>query len=251
MSGHSKWANIKRTKAKVDEQKGKVFSKVAREIIVAVRKGGPSPEGNFRLRTVIQKAREANMPVDNINRAIQKGAGDLEGASFEELTYEGYGPGGAAVLVEALTENRNRTASEVRYIFSRNGGNLGEAGCVGWMFTRRGLIALTKRDVGVGEDDLLLQALEAGAEDVQQEGDNYEILTAPEQLDAVRQALERAGQKVSAADITLVPQSTVELRGSEAQRMLRLMETLEDHEDVQRVHSNFDIPEDELARLQP
>lgn len=255
MAGHSKWANIKRTKAKVDEKKGKVFSKMAREIMVAARFGGPNPDGNFRLRTAIQKAREANLPADNIQRAIQKGAGGLDGQQLEELTYEGYGPGGVAVMVEAMTDNRNRTAAEIRHLFSKYGGNLGETGSVGWMFQRKGVVEVPRARLTLTEDDLMLLALEAGAEDVRWpedpdggggDGDHgdeseptYQVICAPEQVESVRASLERAGVPVGGAEVTMIPQTTAEVDGEEQQKLLRLLDALEDHDDVQRVHANF------------
>lgn len=254
MAGHSKWANIKRTKAKVDEQKGKIFSKMAREIMAAARFGGPNPDANFRLRTAIQKAKEANLPAENIQRAIQKGAGGADGQQLEELVYEGYGPGGVAVMVEALTDNRNRTAAEVRHLFSKYGGNLGESGSVAWMFARKGVLEVPRAGLKLSEDDLMLLALDAGADDVRpaEGGDAeaaYEVLCPPDRTEAVRSALERGGVPVRSAEVTQVPQSVVEVGGEDAQRLLRLLEALEDHDDVQRVHANFDLSEVELQRL--
>ncbi len=249
MSGHSKWANIKRTKAKVDEKKGKIFSKMAREIIVAARQGGGNPEANFRLKTAILKAKEYNLPADNIARAIAKGTGEAGGADYEEIVYEGYGPGGVAVLLEIMTDNRNRTASEIRHIFSKNGGNLGETGCVSWMFSRKGLVTVDKEG-SPSEEELMLTALEAGAGDLGDEGEVFEVTCPPESLEPVRDALEKAGAKIAGAEITMVPQNYVELRGDEAAKMLKLVDTLEDHDDVQKVHANFDIPDDEMARLE-
>lgn len=248
MAGHSKWANIKHRKAKVDAQKGNLFSKLGRELMVAARQGGANPETNFRLKVAIQKAREANMPMDNISRAIQRGAGGLEGAAYEELVYEGYGPGGAAVMLELLTDNRNRTAAEIRHLFSRYGGNLGETGCVSWMFRRKGLLMIDRADLRMEEDDLLLLALESGAEDVRTEGDTLEVLSAPEDLEKVKQSLEEAGVKLASAEITMLPQGTVKLEGEVAARMLKLMDALQDHDDVQEVYSNFDIPEGEMEK---
>jgi len=248
LAGHSKWANIKHRKARVDAQKGNLFSKLGRELMVAARQGGANPETNFRLKVAIQKAREANMPMDNINRAIQRGAGGLEGAAYEELVYEGYGPGGAAVMLELLTDNRNRTAAEIRHLFSRHGGNLGETGCVSWMFQRKGLLMIDRADLRLEEDDLLLLALESGAEDVRTEGDTVEVLSAPEDLEKVKQSLEEAGVKLTSAEVTMLPQGTVRLEGDEAARMLKLMDALQDHDDVQEVYSNFDIPEGEMEK---
>ena len=248
MSGHSKWANIKRTKAKVDAEKGKAFSRVARDIILAARRGGGNPDANFQLRTAILKAREVNMPADNIKRAIQKGAGELGGATVEELIYEGYGPGGAAVMLEILTDNRNRTAGDVRFIFSKSGGNLGETGCVGWMFNKKGVITVDREETSLSEDDVMMAALEAGAEDMRAAEDAYEILTAPEDLETVRQTLEKAGLTAASADVSLLPTTTVELTGEDAQKMLRLIDMLEDHDDVSNVYTNADISDEEVER---
>jgi YebC/PmpR family DNA-binding regulatory protein len=247
VSGHSKWHNIRIKKQKVDLARGKLFSKVAREIAVAAREGGPNPEGNARLRTAIERAREVGMPNENIQRAIQRGAGGAEGASYETVTYEGYAPGGVAVLVEALTDNRNRTAADVRSLFSKHGGTLGELGSVAWMFDRRGMILVDRSKVA--EDDLLLVALEAGAEDVRTTPEAYEVVTAPEQLYKVKQALEAAKIPVQSADVTMVPKSTVRVEAREAKQVLALMEALEDHDDVQRAYANFDIPDEILQQV--
>lgn len=243
MSGHSKWATIKRKKAKVDAQRGKVFTRLAKEIIVAARQGGGDPDGNIRLKTAIQRAKEANIPNDNIMRAIQKGTGELGGSNYEEITYEGYGPGGVAVMIEIMTDNRNRTAGEIRYIFSRNGGSLGETGCVAWMFQEKGLIVVEKADNERDEDDLMLLALDSGADDFKADDDSFEITSEPGELQAVREALEKAGVKIALAEVTMVPQSTVKLEGKEAEQMMRLTDTLEEHDDVQDVYANFDIDE--------
>lgn len=248
MSGHSKWANIKRTKEKVDAAKGKAFSRVARDIIKAARRGGGNPDANFQLRTAILKAREVNMPADNIKRAIQKGTGELGGAAVEEFYYEGYGPGGAAVMLEILTDNRNRTAGDVRFIFSKNGGNLGETGCVSWMFNKKGVISVSREDAKQSEDDVMMAALEAGAEDMRADEDSFEILTAPEDLEKVRLSLEQAGLQAASADVTLLPTTTVELTGDDAQKMLKLIDMLEDHDDVSNVYTNADIPDEEVER---
>ncbi|HXF82596.1 MAG TPA: YebC/PmpR family DNA-binding transcriptional regulator [bacterium] len=247
MSGHSKWHNIRIKKQKVDLVRGKLFSKFAREIAVAAREGGPNPEGNARLRTAIERAREVGMPNENIQRAIQRGAGGSEGATYETVTYEGYAPGGVAVLVEALTDNRNRTAADVRSLFSKHGGTLGELGSVAWMFDRRGMILVDRSKVA--EDDLLLVALEAGAEDVRTTPEAYEVVTAPEQLYRVKQALEAAKIPVQSADVTMVPKSTVRVEAREAKQVLALMEALEDHDDVQRAYANFDIPDEILQQV--
>jgi YebC/PmpR family DNA-binding regulatory protein len=243
MAGHSKWANIKRKKSKIDAQRGKLFTRLSREIIVAARNGGPDPDGNMRLKTAIQKAKEANIPSENINRVIQKGAGEVEGVSYEEFVYEGYGPGGVAVLLEIMTDNRNRTAGEIRHIFSRNGGSLGETGCVAWMFEQKGLLIVEKADNSINEDDLMLIALEAGVEDFKVEDDSYEITTAPADFHKVKEELENKGVDLAMAEITMVPQTTISLSGSDADMMVRLLETLEEHDDVQNVYANFELDE--------
>ena len=240
MSGHSKWATIKRKKAKTDNQRGKLFTKLAKEIIVAAKQGGADPDGNMRLKAAIQRAKEANIPNDNIQRAVQKGAGSAGGDNYEEIIYEGYGPSGVAVMIEILTDNRNRTAGEVRHLFSRNGGNLGESGCVSWMFDKKGLIVVEKKDTLL-EDDLLMAALDAGAEDMKTEEDSYEIYTAPQDLDSVKESLLGQGIALADAEVTMMPQTTVSLTGKEAEQMIRLMDALEDHDDVQDVYANFDI----------
>ncbi|HEU4797571.1 MAG TPA: YebC/PmpR family DNA-binding transcriptional regulator [bacterium] len=247
MSGHSKWHNIKIKKQKVDQVRGKLFSKVAREIAVAAKEGGADPDGNARLRTAIERAREVGMPNDNIQRSIQRGAGGGEGANYEALTYEGYAPGGVAVLVEVLTDNRNRAASDVRSTFTRHHGTLGAAGSVSWMFERRGMIVVDKTKVK--EDDLLLVALDAGADDVRTSADAIEIETPPEQFFKVKQALEAAGIPLQSADITMVPKSTVRVEGRDAKQVLALMEALEDMDDVQRAYANFDIPDEILQQV--
>jgi len=241
MSGHSKWSTIKRKKAKVDAQRGKIFTRLAREIMVAARQGGGDPEGNARLKAAIQRAKEANIPNENILRAIQKGTGELSGESYEEIVYEGYGPGGVAVLLEIMTDNRNRTAGEIRHIFAKNGGNLGESGCVAWMFQKKGLIVLDKEGSGPGEDELMLAALEAGAEDFKDEGDSFEVITEPQDLQVVKEALEKIGAVIQFAEVTMVPQSTVKVEGKDAEQVLKLMDMLEEHDDVQNVYANFEI----------
>jgi YebC/PmpR family DNA-binding regulatory protein len=247
MSGHSKWHNIRLKKGKMDAERGKIFTKLAREIIVAAKEGGGNPEANARLRLAVQKARDASMPQENIKRAIQRGTGELEGVNYEELTYEGYGPGGAAVMVDVLTDNKNRTVAEVRNIFSKPGGSLGESGCVAWIFDPKGLISVPKD--GLDEDTVMMAALDAGAEDVRSEEETFDVITSPEGLPAVRQALTDAGIPFTLAEVTMLPKSTVELKGKEAQQMIRLMEQLEDHDDVQHVYANFDIPENVMAAL--
>jgi len=248
MSGHSKWANIKHRKAKGDAQKGNIFSKMAKEIIVAARHGGGNPDSNLRLRIAIQKARDLNVPWDNIQRAIKRGTGELEGIQYEELIYEGYGPGGVAIMVDVMTDNRNRTASDLRYIFSKNGGNMAESGSVAWMFRKRGHIAVDKGGK-VSEDDLMMVALDAGAEDFTSDDEEvYEVVTLPEDLYKVKEFLESKGGRCSSAEVTMLPQTTVSVAGREAEQLLRLMETMEDHDDVQKVYANFDISEEELAK---
>lgn len=242
MSGHSKWANIKHRKGKMDAIRGKITTKISREITVAARAGGADPAGNMRLKLALQKAKENNVPKDNIQRAIQKGIGTLEGGNYEEIVYEGYGPGGVAVLLEIMTDNRNRTAADIRHLFAKHGGNLGEAGCVSWMFDKKGLFLVDKD--GVNEEDLMLIALEAGAEDIKSEDDQYEITTAPDDWEQVRAALETAKVQTASAQITMVPQTEVSLAGDDAVKMLKLIDALEEHDDVQEVYANFDIPED-------
>ena len=247
MSGHSKWASIKHKKAAVDARRGKVFTKLIKEITVAARLGGGDLEANPRLRTAILAAKANNMPQDNIQRAIKKGTGELPGTSYEEASYEGYGTGGIAVLVNIFTENKNRTLSEIRYIFSKNGGSLGEAGCVSWLFEKKGQILVEEGKVD--EDELFMVALEAGAEDVRKDGSTYEIITQAKDFEVVKKALEAHGVEVSVAEITMLPQTTVKLESKQAQQMLKLMETLEDHDDVQHVYANFDIPEEVMAEM--
>ncbi len=245
MSGHSKWHNIKIKKSKTDQQRGKLFSKLAREIIIAAKAGGGDPAGNVRLRAAIDRAREASMPNDNIQRAIQRGTGGGEGVSYEEMTYEGMAPGGVAVLVQVQTDNRNRTASEIRNIFTKAEGSLGAS--VGWLFEKKGVITIKKS--AAAEDEVLSKAIDAGAEDMKVTSDEYEITVAPEEFTRVKQALEAAGYALSSADITLVPKSTVPVAGKDAQRVLRLLETLEEHDDVQHVYANFDIPDEVLEQV--
>ena len=247
MSGHSKWAGIKHKKSKVDAQRGRLFTRLIREITVAARLGGGDPAGNPRLRDAIDKAKAGNMPQDNIIRAIKKGTGELEGVNYEDCVYEGYGPQGVAVLLEAVTDNRNRTTAEIRKIFSRFGGNLGDVGCVGWMFDKKGLIQVTAK--GVDEEQLLAVALEAGAEDVRTEEQTFEVVTAPTDFDGVKTALEQGSFPIEQAEVTMVPQSTVHIEGKTAEQVLRLMDELEDHDDVQHVYANFDIPEKIMAAL--
>jgi YebC/PmpR family DNA-binding regulatory protein len=243
MSGHSKWSTIKHKKGAQDARRGKLFSKLSRAIIVAAKEGGGDPSANLALQNAVEKARSYSMPKDNIERAIARGAGaDADAAAFETVVYEGYGPSGVAVLVEALTDNRNRTASDVRHVFSKHDGNLGTAGAVAWLFERRGLV-LVPAD-GVDEDELTLAAAEGGADDVAQDGSSFQVTSAPDQLSAVRQAIEAAGFTVDSAELTMVPKTTVAVEDeAAAKKILRLMDALEENDDVQDVYSNFDIPE--------
>lgn len=239
MSGHSKWAQTKHKKAVIDARRGKIFSKLIKEITVAARLGGGDPEANPRLRAAIENAKAYNMPAENIRRAIQRGTGEIPGTHYEEVVYEGYGPGGVAVMVEVTTDNKNRSASEIRSIFSRHGANLGEAGCVSWMFQKKGLISVDKDKAS--EDELMAIALEAGAEDFRVEEDACIIYTLSRDFENVKKVLQDRRVPLGYADITMVPQTTVKLEGEEARKMLRLMETLEDHDDVQNIYANFDI----------
>ena len=248
MSGHSKWSTIKRQKGVTDAKRGALFTKVAREISVAARQGGGDPDANYRLRLAVEKARSVNMPSDNIRRTIEKATGGGEADQFEEIVYEGYGPGGVAVLVEAATDNRNRTAAEVRSIFTKTGGQLAGSGAVAWQFEPRGLIAVT-RGAQIDPDEVELAAIDAGAEDVESDDVTIEIYTSPGELEAVRKALEGAGVPVDSAENTMVAKQTVELDSNKARQALRLVELLEDLDDVQRVTANFDIPEDVFAEV--
>lgn len=247
MSGHSKWASIKHKKSKEDAKRGKLFSKLIKEIIVAARMGGGDPQGNPRLRNVIERAKEANMPQENIERAIKKGTGELPGESYEECTFEGYGPGGVAILIEATTDNRKRTASEIRHIMSKHGGNLGEAGCVSWIFSKRGLITIDANKID--EDKLLDISLEAGADDVRKVEDTYEIITSVNNFEKVRSALAAHNITYNSAEITFIPQTTIKLEGKEAEQMLRLMDALEEHDDIQHIYANFDIPTEIMEQV--
>jgi YebC/PmpR family DNA-binding regulatory protein len=250
VSGHSKWSSIKHRKGAADAKRGQLFSKLSRAIIVAAREGGPDPEGNSTLATAIQKARDNSMPKDNIERAIARGAGlGADGqAAFEQVTYEGYGPNGIAVLVEALTDNRNRTSAEIKNIFAKHEGNLGTSGSVAWLFERRGVI-LVDAD-RVDEDEVMLAAADGGADDVVREGSSFQITSPPEELQGVRRALEAAGIQVESADLTMLPKTTVEVvEEASARRLLRLMDALEDNDDVQDVYANFDIPEGVLEAV--
>ncbi|MBO8136529.1 MAG: YebC/PmpR family DNA-binding transcriptional regulator [Desulfotomaculum sp.] len=242
MAGHSKWANIKRKKAKVDAQRGKIFTRLTKEIILAAKLGGGDPAGNLRLKTALEKAKEANLPKDKIERAIMKGTGQLASSNLEQIVYEGYGPGGVAVMLNITTDNRNRTAGEIRHIFSKHNGNLGESGCVSWMFERKGLLVIDKEKAGVNEDDLMMLALEAGAEDIKVEDDVYEIFTSPDDFTDVYKNLEEK-IPVSEAEITMVPQNTVKLGPEEAEKAIKLLEKLEEHDDVDDVYSNLETDE--------
>jgi YebC/PmpR family DNA-binding regulatory protein len=247
MSGHSKWSSIKHKKGAADAKRGKLFTKLARAITVAARDGGSDPEGNAALATAIQKAREASMPKDNIQRAVDRGSGvGADAEAIERVVFEGYGPGGAAVLVEALTDNRNRTSAEVRHAFTKHNGSLGEPGSVAWIFEKRGVLTVDAERHG--EDDLIA-AIDAGAEDVRAEGDVLRVLCEPRDLSAVREALEAAGVEVGSAEPALEPKSTVEVKGNEAKALLNLIEALEDDDDVNEVHANFDIPDEVLQQL--
>lgn len=249
MSGHSKWAQIKHKKASADAKRGKVFTKIVKEISVAARLGGGDLSGNPRLRTAIEKAKEVNMPSDNIKRAIMKGTGELPGVSYEESVYEGYGSGGVAILIEILTDNKNRTSSELRHIMSKHGGNLGEAGCVSWMFEKKGYIIIEKTKID--EDTLMSVALDAGAEDMRNypKEDNYEIITMPEDMNKVKASIEASGIPVSLAEITMLPKSYATLEDKQAEQMLRLVEALEDNDDVQNVYTNFDVPDEVIVKV--
>jgi YebC/PmpR family DNA-binding regulatory protein len=244
MSGHSKWATIKHKKAATDAKRGRVFTRLIREISIAARQGGGDPDSNPRLRTAIAAAKNENMPGDNIERAILRGTGQLEGEQYEEVIFEGYGPGGVGMLVKAVTSNRNRSVGEIRHIFSKHGGNMAEAGAVSWQFHRKGDIVVPKG--AADEDRIMSLVLDAGGEDLRDDGSSWEIVTPPETFDAVREALEKAGIKPASAEIAMLPQNYIKLTGAEAQQMLRLVEALEEHDDVQHVYANFDIDEKEL-----
>ena len=247
MSGHSKWSSIKHKKAATDAKRGKIFTKLIKEITVAARMGGGDMEANPRLRTAVQAAKAENMPKDNIERAIKKGTGELEGVSYEEISYEGYGPGGAAVLVESLTDNKNRTVADIRSIFGKNGGNLGENGCVAWMFDKKGYIVVERS--AVDEDTLMETALEAGAEDIREDDSNYEVITEPGEFEAIKEAIDTASIAYIDAEVTMLPQNTTNLTGKEAEQMVRLMEMLDDCDDVQKVYTNADIPEEIINNI--
>jgi YebC/PmpR family DNA-binding regulatory protein len=247
MSGHSKWSSIKHKKAARDAKRGKVFTKLIKEITIAARLGGGDINANPRLRTAVTTAKAQSMPNDNIDRAIKKGTGELGGGRLEQVSYEGYGPGGVALILDVLTDNRNRTVSDIRFILSRHGGNLGEAGCVAWMFKKRGIIAVD-RDAA-DEDRLLEIALEAGADDVVSDADSFQVLTAPEHHSVVREAIEQAGIAIAHGEVAMIPENTVKVTGHQAEQVLKLVEDLEDHDDVQSVAANFDIDEEVMAQF--
>lgn len=245
MSGHSKWHSIKHKKGALDAKRGKLFTKFIKEITVAARSGGGDPEGNARLRKAIADAKAGNMPNDTIDRAIRRGTGEEEGVHYEEITYEGYGPGGVALLIQSMTDNRNRTVAEIRHLFSKNGGNLGESGSVGWMFEKKGYIVVEKS--AKSEEELFDLVIEAGADDLRDDEGNFEIITSPEAFDKVLAAIKGAGIEPQVAEVEMVPQNYIRLEGADARQMLKLMEALEDHDDVQKVSANFDISEADMA----
>jgi len=248
MSGHSKWASIKHQKGVTDARRGQLFTKLTRELIIAAREGGGSPDMNFRLRLAVQKARDSNMPMDNIDRAIKKGTGEIEGGALVELTLEGYGPGGTAIMVNALSDNRNRTVQEIRNIFTRNGTNLGESGCVSWIFDTKGIITIKAE--GVDADELALSAIDAGAEDVKVEDDYVEVYTTLDKFETVRKTLEEQGVNIETSEISMIPKTTVELDEKNANQALKFMEKLEENDDVQNVYSNADFPDSVLESYQ-
>ncbi len=247
MSGHSKWATIKRKKAANDAARGKMFTRLIKEIQIAAREGGGDPENNPRLRLAIQNAKSANMPADNIKKAIMRGTGEMEGVHYDEITYEGYGPGGVAILIEVVTDNRNRTVAEIRHLFSKYNGNLAENGSVAWKFSRKGIIHVPST---YNEEDLLLTIIDAGAEDLKAEGDVYVISTPVDKFDAVKKALEENSIEIIESNLTMIPQNTLKIEGKEAEQVLRLMEAFEDHDDVQNVYADFDIDDTVMEKLQ-
>jgi YebC/PmpR family DNA-binding regulatory protein len=244
MSGHSKWASIKHKKGAIDAKRGKIFTRLIKEISVAARIGGGDQSGNPRLRQAVLAAKAENMPKDNIERAIKKGTGELEGVSYEEVSYEAYGPGGVAVLIDCLTDNKNRTVADLKHIFDRHGGNIGSPGCVSWIFEKKGVIAFDKGKIE--EEKLLEVALDAGAEDVSQSGDQFEVLMKPNDFEKIKKAFDSLGLKYSLAEVSMIPQNTVRLEGKKAEQMLNLMEALEDNDDISHVYANFDIPDEVL-----
>ena len=239
-----KWENIKRSKGKLDQERGAIFSRITKDIMKATKEGGPDPEANIRLKTAILAARKANMPNENIQRAVARASGQVEGVRYEEFTYEGYGPGGVAVMMNVMTDNRNRTAADVRHAFTKAGGSLGETGCVGWMFTKRGVIEIDRSQTGISEDDLLAIVLDAGADDLQTSETHFEITTSPDDLDAVLRALEAAKIPVERGETVMVPNTTVEVSGENAEKLMKLLETLEEHDDIQNVYSNAELAEE-------
>ncbi|HKW74488.1 MAG TPA: YebC/PmpR family DNA-binding transcriptional regulator [Terriglobales bacterium] len=247
MSGHSKWATIKHKKGALDAKRGKIFTRLIKEITMAAKSGGGDPEGNPRLRTAIAAAKAENMPADNIKRAVQRGTGELPGATYEEITFEGYGPGGVALLVDVTTDNRNRTVSEIRHAFGKNGGNLGESGSVAWMFHKKGSIVVAK--TAAKEDDLMNLVLENGGEDLNDDGENWEITTDPGAYEGVLDAVKKAGIEVAHSEVGMVPQNYIKLEGPAANQMIRLLEAIEDHDDVQNVFSNFDVDQKQLEEV--
>ena len=247
MSGHSKWHSIKFKKAAADAKRGKLFTKLIKEIIVAAKQGGGDLESNARLRTAVQSAKDANMPKDNIERAIKKGSGELPGVSYEDFVYEGYGPGGVAIYVEGTTDNRNRTTPEIRHIFTKYGGNLGEGGCVAWMFTKKGMITIESN--AVDEDTLTEIAIEAGAEDLTNDGEVYTVTTEPEDLEKVRAAIDAKELKVMNSEISMIPNSTVKLDEKQASTLMKLLNALDEHDDISKVSANFDIPDEMMDKL--
>jgi YebC/PmpR family DNA-binding regulatory protein len=248
MSGHSKWSSIKHKKAAVDAKRGKAFTKLIREVTISAKEGGGNPENNARLRTAILNAKAQNVPNDKIETSILRGTGQLPGVTFEEISYEGYGPGGVAIIVEIVTDNKNRSVADMRYIFSKNGGNMSERGSVSWMFDKKGDIAIDKDKAN--EDDLIVIALDAGAEDVQVDDDSYEVITTPESFEDVKNAIQEAGIEIAVSEVSMLPQTTVKVEGKEAHQVLKLMEALEDYDDTQKVYSNFDIPDEIMEQKQ-
>ena len=247
MSGHSKWATTKHKKMAIDAKRGKIFTKVIKEITVAARAGGGDPDGNPRLRTVILKAKEANMPADNIKKAIQRGTGELPGITYEESTFEGYGPGGVALLISIMTDNKNRTVPEIRHMLSKHGGNMGEVGCVSWMFHKKGYIVVEGGKVE--EDSLMSLVLEAGAEDMRRDGDNFEIITAPGEFEKVKGIIENSGISIAMSEVTMIPQNYIDLDNKTSEQVLRLVEALEDHDDVQNVYVNLNVRDEVLNKI--
>jgi len=248
MSGHSKWHSIKHKKGAADARRGKVFTRIIKEMTVAARLGGGDPDANPRLRTVVDQAKAVNMPAENIRRAIRRGTGEEPGVSYEEVVYEGYGPGGAALLIDVLTDNKNRTVGELRHVLSKHGGNLGEANSVAWMFDKKGYMVVEKAQAD--EESLMAAVLDAGADDMRDDGDNWEVLSAPDAFHGVRDAVKQLGIEPASAEVSMIPQNYVKLEGKTAQQMVRLMDALDDHDDVQKVASNFNIPDEAIAEIE-